>query len=397
MRDEAEIRGHRRTYIGSLPGRIIQTMRKVGMKNPVILLDEVDKMSADFRGDPSSALLEALDPEQNQHFSDNYLEVEFNLSQVFFITTANVLYPVPPALRDRMEVIELPSYTEEEKVQIARRYLVPRAIKENGLTRKQVLITDPSIQEIIRSYTREAGVRNLEREINSVCRKIARKTATNGETKPTLTQVKPPIVKKLLGIPKYTDSLKKKRQPDIGVATGLAWTEVGGELLRIEVAILSGKGELVLTGHLGQVMQESARAALTFARSRTTQYGIPKDFHRLYDIHVHLPEGAIPKDGPSAGVTLATALISALAGIPVRSDLAMTGEITLRGKVLPVGGVKEKILAAHRAKLTNILIPEENKKDLEDIPASILEVLDIKTVTDMDTVLKAAFVAPKKR
>lgn len=395
MRDEAEIRGHRRTYIGSLPGRIIQTMRKVEVKNPVILLDEVDKMSADFRGDPSSALLEALDPEQNKHFSDNYLEVEFDLSQVFFITTANVLHPVPPALKDRMEVIEIPSYTEEEKVQIAKEYLIPRAIKENGITRKHIGFPIQGIQEIIRSYTREAGVRNLEREINSVCRKVAREVAaSSGEEQPGKETLVPDVVRKLLGIPKFTDSAKKSRRPDVGSATGLAWTEVGGELLSIEVAILQGKGELVLTGQLGQVMQESARAALSYARSRSNQFGIPKDFHRLYDIHIHLPEGAIPKDGPSAGVTLATALISALAGIPVRSDIAMTGEITLRGKVLPVGGIKEKILAAHRAKLVNILIPEENQKDLEDIPPTILKTLNIKTITDMDAVLATSLVSP---
>lgn len=390
MRDEAEIRGHRRTYIGSLPGRVIQTMRKVGVKNPVILLDEVDKMSADFRGDPSAALLEVLDPEQNQHFSDNYLEVEFNLSQVFFITTANVLYPIPAALRDRMEIIEIPSYTEEEKVQIAQQYLIPRAISENGLKPRHVNYVVDGIQEIIRSYTREAGVRNLEREINSVCRKIARQVAGEKQKKFKKISVNSAAVHHFLGIPKYTDSSKRARHPDIGIATGLAWTEVGGELLNIEVAILQGKGELVLTGQLGQVMQESARAALTFARSRSEEFGLPKDFHRLYDIHIHLPEGAIPKDGPSAGVTLATALISALAGIPVHSDLAMTGEITLRGKVLPVGGIKEKILAAHRAKVLTVLIPTENKKDLEDIPHSILDEITIRTIESMDQVLEMA-------
>lgn len=390
MRDEAEIRGHRRTYIGSLPGRVIQTMRKVGVKNPVVLLDEVDKMSADFRGDPSAALLEVLDPEQNQHFSDNYLEVEFDLSQVFFITTANVLYPIPPALKDRMEIIEIPSYTEEEKVQIAVQYLIPRAISENGLKPRHLSFVIDGIKEIIRSYTREAGVRNLEREIHSVCRKIARQVAGKEQVKFKKVQVNPDAVHRYLGIPKFSDTAKRQRQPDIGIATGLAWTEVGGELLNIEVAILQGKGELVLTGQLGQVMQESARAALTFARSRSGQYGLPKDFHRLYDIHIHLPEGAIPKDGPSAGVTLATALISALAGIPVHSDIAMTGEITLRGKVLPVGGIKEKILAAHRAKVHTVLIPCENRKDLEDIPPSILDDISIKTIETMDEVLNLA-------
>lgn len=392
MRDEAEIRGHRRTYIGSLPGRVIQTMKKVGVKNPVILLDEVDKMSADFRGDPSSALLEVLDPEQNQHFSDNYLEVEFDLSQVFFITTANVLHPIPPALRDRMEVIEITSYTEEEKIQIAKRYLVPRSIKENGLSKRHLVVPVEGIQEIIRSFTRESGVRNLEREINSVSRKIARTVASSPSNKAKRITVDAATVRSLLGVPKFLDTSQRKTGPDVGIATGLAWTEVGGELLNIEVAILQGKGDLVLTGQLGQVMQESARAALTYTRSRSAQFGIPKDFHRLYDIHVHLPEGAIPKDGPSAGVTLATALVSALAGIPVRSDLAMTGEITLRGKVLPVGGIKEKILAAHRAKMTDVLIPEENLKDLEDIPPSILKAIRIHTVNDMDSVLRESLV-----
>lgn len=392
MRDEAEIRGHRRTYIGSMPGRIIQTLKKVGVKNPVILLDEVDKMSADFRGDPASALLEVLDPEQNKHFSDNYLEVEFDLSQVLFVTTANVLYTIPPPLRDRMEVIEISSYTEEEKVQIAKKYLVPRAIKENGLSRRHLAIPIEGIREVIRSYTREAGVRNLEREMNSLCRKVARTVATGTGEKPVQQVLTPPVVRKLLGIPKFLDPHQKRQAPDIGIVTGLAWTEVGGELLRIEVAILQGKGELVLTGQLGQVMQESARAALSYTRSRADHFGIPKEFHRFYDIHVHLPEGAIPKDGPSAGVTLATALVSALAGIPVRSDLAMTGEITLRGKVLPVGGIKEKVLAAHRAEISDILIPEENMKDLEDIPESIMKKLHVQPITTMDEVLKYAFV-----
>ncbi|NUN96197.1 MAG: endopeptidase La [Candidatus Omnitrophica bacterium] len=389
MRDEAEIRGHRRTYIGSLPGRIIQTLRKVGMKNPVILLDEIDKMSADFRGDPSSALLEVLDPEQNCHFSDNYLEVEFDLSRIFFITTANVLHPVPPALRDRMEVIEISSYTEEEKVQIAKRYLVPRAVKETGLSGKSISFTVDGIQEVIRRYTREAGVRNLEREIQSICRKVARGVAADPKKKTKVT-VGSGTTRDLLGIPKFIETEKKRSQPDVGIATGLAWTEVGGDLLSIEVAVLEGKGDLALTGQLGQVMQESARAALSFARSRAQQFGIPKEFHRRYDLHVHLPEGAIPKDGPSAGVTLATALISALAGVPARPDVAMTGEITLRGKVLPVGGIKEKVLAAHRAKVAHVLIPEENRKDLEDIPPSILRDIDIRTIRNMDEVLELA-------
>jgi ATP-dependent Lon protease len=394
MRDEAEIRGHRRTYIGSLPGRIVQTLKKVQSNNPVILLDEIDKMSSDFRGDPASALLEALDPEQNKHFVDNYLEVEFDLSQVFFITTANLLHPVPPALRDRMEVIEISSYIEEEKVQIAKQYLIPRAIKETGLKRAQIAFRQDGIRETIRSYTREAGVRNLEREIQSVCRKVARGVAVREDDEGPVekTVVDAAKVQKLLGIPKFLDSDRANRDPDVGFATGLAWTEVGGTLLTIEVSILEGKGELVLTGQLGKVMQESGRAALSYARSLSHEYGIPKDFHKRYDIHIHLPEGAIPKDGPSAGVTLATALISALAHIPVRPDLAMTGEITLRGKVLPVGGIREKLLAAHRSGIRDVLIPEENQKDLEDIPEKILKVMKVHTVSRMREVLSHALV-----
>jgi ATP-dependent Lon protease len=392
MRDEAEIRGHRRTYIGSLPGRILQSLKKVGVNNPVILLDEIDKMSADFRGDPASALMEVLDPEQNKHFSDNYLELEFDLSQVFFITTANLLHPIPPPLKDRMEVIEISSYTEPEKVQIAKKYLAPRAIEENGLKNSKVSFRIDGLREIIRSYTREAGVRNLEREINSICRKVARQVAVDDKRSKSRFAIDGKTARKLLGIPKYLDSDKKGKKPDVGIATGLAWTEVGGALLNIEVSILEGKGDLLLTGHLGQVMQESGRAALSYARSRAREYGIPKDFHKRFDIHVHLPEGAIPKDGPSAGVTLATALVSALGGIPVQTDLAMTGEITLRGNVLPVGGIKEKILAAHRAGIRNILIPEENQKDLEDIPADIRKKLKIHPVKRMDEVLAFALV-----
>ncbi len=397
MRDEAEIRGHRRTYIGSMPGRILQTLKKVKTKNPVILLDEIDKMNSDFRGDPASALLEVLDPEQNKHFSDNFLEIEFDLSQVFFITTANVLYTVPPALSDRMEVIEISSYTEQEKTQIAKRYLAPRAVTENGLKKRQISFRQEAFVRLIRQYTREAGVRNLEREINSVCRKVARKFASEEVDAKEKIVIDGKKVRKLLGIPKFTDLDNKKSEADVGAAVGLAWTQVGGDILHIEVSILEGKGELVLTGQLGDVMQESAKAALSYTRSRGKEYNLPIDFHKRFDIHVHLPEGAIPKDGPSAGVTLATALISALSGIPVRSDLAMTGEITLRGKVLPVGGIKEKLLAAHRNGIFEICIPKENQKDLEEISESILKKLKINLVGRIQEILEIALESKRKR
>lgn len=386
VRDEAEIRGHRRTYIGSMPGRIIQNIRRVAYRNPVFLLDEVDKMSVDFRGDPSSALLEVLDPELNHTFADHYLEVEFDLSEVMFIATANVIHTIPAALKDRMEIIEIASYTEQEKFQIAKRFLIPKQIKNNGLTKSRVRFSDSGVYEIIRSYTREAGVRNLEREIGSVLRKVAREVATNGRKKSH--SISPKAVNRLLGVPKYRRP-KQENRGGIGQATGLAWTEVGGEVLSTEATLVEGKGELVLTGQLGDVMQESAKAAMTFARSRARSLGLPRDFYKRYDIHVHIPEGAIPKDGPSAGITMAAAIISCLTGRKVRDNVAMTGEITLRGQVLPVGGIKEKLLAAHRAHIPNVILPKENEKDLEDIPSEVLKEIDIRFVNSMDDVMGA--------
>ncbi len=388
VRDEAEIRGHRRTYIGALPGRMVQNIRKIGSRNPVFLLDEVDKMSVDFRGDPSAALLEVLDPELNHTFVDHFLEVEFDLSEVMFITTANVLDPIPPALQDRMEIIEIPSYTEPEKLQIARHFLVPKQLKQHGLKKSKVEFTEDSLYSLMRDYTREAGVRNLEREIGSVLRKMARQVAS-GKLK-RKKKITPKVVGELLGVPKF-------RRPEysngngLGIANGLAWTEVGGEVLHTEATLMDGKGELTLTGQLGKVMQESAQAAMTFARSRARALRLDRDFHKRFDIHVHIPEGAIPKDGPSAGITIATAIISILTGQPVNGDLAMTGEITLSGRVLPVGGIKEKLLAAHRANIHNVLMPRENAKDLEDITPDVLEKLNIEFVENMDQVLKAAF------
>lgn len=389
VRDEAEIRGHRRTYIGALPGRIIQSLKRVKTNNPVFLLDEVDKMSTDFRGDPSSALLEVLDPELNNTFSDHYLEVEFDLSEVFFIATANTKYPIPPALRDRMEIIELPSYTEQEKLAIAEHYLVPKQIQANGLTRRRVKLPSEALMTLMRGYTKEAGVRNLEREIANVLRKIAKGIASK-QIKRALT-VNSAAVEKYLGAPKYRPT-DIERGGGIGLATGLAWTEFGGEVLTTEVSIMEGRGELVLTGKLGDVMQESAKAALTYARMQKKRLGLSRDFHQRFDIHVHIPEGAIPKDGPSAGITIATAMISALTGTPIRQGLAMTGEITLRGRVLAVGGVKEKVLAAHRAEINTLILPEENKKDLEDIPQSVLKELEIHFVKNMDEVIERALV-----
>jgi ATP-dependent Lon protease len=391
VRDEAEIRGHRRTYIGAFPGQIIQMMKKAGTVNPVFLLDEVEKMSMDFRGDPSAALLEVLDPEQNTTFQDHYLDVEYDLSNVMFICTANVLHTIPQALRDRMEVLQLAGYTEVEKTEIARRYLVPKAVEGSGLTDKNITFGTDAIQTIIQRYTREAGVRSLEREINAVCRKVARKVVTDGAS--TFEEITPDKVTQYLGVPRFRPSLAEE-QNEVGVATGLAWTEVGGEILVTEATLMPGRGRLTLTGKLGDVMQESAQAAMSYIRSRAEEFGIPKDFNRKLDVHVHIPEGAIPKDGPSAGITLATAMISALAKIKTRREVAMTGEITLRGKVLPIGGVKEKVLAAHRAGVTTILLPKDNEKDLADIPKNVLDTLNMHLVSNMDEVLKLALEGP---
>jgi ATP-dependent Lon protease len=391
VRDEAEIRGHRRTYIGAFPGQIIQMMKKASTQNPVFLLDEIDKMSMDFRGDPSAALLEVLDPEQNSTFLDHYLDVEYDLSNVMFICTANVLHTIPQALRDRMEVLQLAGYTEQEKVEIAKRFLVPKAVEGAGLTTENIIFQDESIQTIIQRYTREAGVRNLEREISSICRKVARKVVVEGKSfKEDVTAEK---VTEYLGVPRFRPSLAEERN-EIGIATGLAWTEVGGELLVSEATLMAGKGKLTLTGKLGDVMQESAQAALSYVRSKAADLNLAEDFHSKIDIHVHVPEGAIPKDGPSAGITMATALTSALTKIATRRDVAMTGEITLRGKVLPIGGVKEKVLAAHRAGVTNIILPRDNEKDLADIPKNVMDTLDVHMVSTMDEVLKIALAEP---
>jgi ATP-dependent Lon protease len=391
VRDEAEIRGHRRTYIGAFPGQIIQMMKKAGAKNPVFLLDEVDKMSMDFRGDPSSALLEVLDPEQNHSFTDHYIDVEFDLSSVFFIATANVLHTIPQPLQDRMEVLRLPGYTEPEKVEIAKRHLISKQIKSHGLEEKNIAFTDEALQEVIRRYTREAGVRNMEREISSVFRKVARKVVLDGrDFQETVTADN---LTHYLGIPRYRKS-RQEEVNEIGMATGLAWTEVGGEILPIEVTLMPGKGALRLTGKLGDVMQESAHAAMSYVRSRADKLGIAPGFNRKVDIHIHVPEGAIPKDGPSAGITIATALVSALTKQPVRRDVAMTGEITLRGKVFPIGGVKEKLLAAHRIGITTIILPRENEKDLADIPTNVLGALTVELVEHVDEVLKIALVPP---
>ncbi len=391
VRDEAEVRGHRRTYIGAFPGQIIQMMKKAGTINPVFLLDEVDKMSMDFRGDPSSALLEVLDPEQNNTFLDHYLDVEYDLSHVMFICTANVLHTVPQALRDRMEVLPLSGYTELEKIEIGKRFLTPKTVKATGLTEKNVTFSDDAYETIIRRYTREAGVRSLEREIASICRKIARKVVDEGKSyESAVTGEK---VTEYLGVPRYRPTAAEEKD-EIGVATGLAWTEAGGELLLTESTLMPGRGKLTLTGKLGEVMQESAQAAMSYVRSKAEEFGIPKEFNKKTDVHVHVPEGAIPKDGPSAGITITTALVSMLTRIPTRRKVAMTGEITLRGKVLPIGGVKEKILAAHRANLTTIILPRDNEKDLADIPKAVLDALDLYMVDTMDEVLKIALTEP---
>ena len=411
VRDEAEVRGHRRTYIGAFPGQIIQMMKRAGTVNPVFLLDEVDKMSTDFRGDPSSALLEVLDPEQNDTFVDHYMDVEYDLSRVMFIATANVEHPIPPALKDRMEVIQLAGYTPNEKLEIARQFLVPRQLDSHGLTDDAIRFSDESLGFLMDSYTREAGVRSLEREIAAVCRKLARRLVEDGRAEKVKAESKgrkskkgkakkaasepaisvdPGLVAELLGKPKFRPR-KKLDESEVGVATGLAWTQAGGELLESEVGLMKGSGKLILTGKLGDVMKESARAAMSYLRSRADVFGLEPGFHADQDLHIHVPEGAIPKDGPSAGITMASALISALLGVPVRGDVAMTGEITLRGKVLPVGGIKDKVLAAYRAGIFEILLPKENEKDLEEVPEEVREEMTFHLVESMDEVLETVF------
>jgi ATP-dependent Lon protease len=393
VRDEAEIRGHRRTYIGALPGQIVQMMKKSGTKNPVFMLDEIDKMSMDFRGDPSAALLEVLDPEQNYMFVDHYLDVEYDLSQVFFIATANVLHTIPPALQDRMEVIRLSGYTEVEKMEIAKRFLVQKQLANTGLSDKNIAFTDDGLQSLVQHYTREAGVRNLEREVGNLCRKIARKVvnASSAEKPTELPQsvINSQAVTELLGPQKFRD-LQADKKNEVGAVVGLAWTEVGGQILTTEATTMEGRGKLSTTGKLGDVMQESAHAAMSYLRSRAHLFGLPRDFYRHIDIHVHVPEGAIPKDGPSAGITIATSIVSALTSIPVRCDVAMTGEITLRGRVLPIGGLKEKLLAAHRHGIFEAVLPRDNEKDLPDIPENIRKEMSLHFVETMDEVLRVA-------
>jgi ATP-dependent Lon protease len=389
VRDEAEIRGHRRTYIGALPGQIIQMMKKAGTTNPIFVLDEVDKMSTDFRGDPSAALMEVLDPELNHAFTDHYLDVEYDLSKVMFVCTANVLHTIPQPLQDRMEILRIPGYTEQEKLQIAKRFLVKRQREATGLQEKNLSFTDEGLLHMIRHYTQEAGVRNLEREIQNISRKMARKVVTEGPKAEVKAEIVPANVNDYLGVLKYREFWLEK-QNEIGLTTGLAWTEVGGTVLTTEATLMEGKGRLTLTGKLGDVMQESAQAAMSYIRSRSASFGLPKDFYRNIDIHVHVPEGAIPKDGPSAGITICNSIVSALTRIPVRRDVTMTGEITLRGKVLPIGGVKEKLLAAHRMGLRTVLLPKDNEKDLAEIPQEILSGLTIRFVETMDEVLQVA-------
>jgi ATP-dependent Lon protease len=381
VRDEAEIRGHRRTYIGSMPGKIIQNLAKVGTKNPLFLLDEIDKMAMDFRGDPAAALLEVLDPEQNHTFNDHYLEVDYDLSDVMFVCTANSMN-IPAPLLDRMEVIRLSGYTEDEKINIAQRYLIPKQIQSNGLEEQELSISEGAVRDIVRFYTREAGVRNLEREISKICRKVVKQILLRaGE--PTVVGSR--NLAKYLGVKRFRFGLAEE-QDQVGQVTGLAWTEVGGELLTIESAVVPGKGKLTITGQLGEVMQESVQAAMTVVRNRASMLGLEPDFYQKHDVHIHVPEGAIPKDGPSAGIGMCTALVSALTGIPVRAAVAMTGEITLRGEVLPIGGLKEKLLAAHRGGIKVVLIPEENRRDLAEIPRNIKQNLDIRTVKWIDEV-----------
>jgi ATP-dependent Lon protease len=387
VRDEAEIRGHRRTYIGSLPGRIIQGLRKVGSNNPVFMLDEIDKLGADFRGDPSAALLEVLDPEQNHAFSDHYLDVPFDLTNVMFITTANILDPIPPALKDRMEVLELPGYTAEEKVFIAKQFTIPKQFKEHGLTKEQITIEDDAIRAIISDYTREAGIRNLEREIAHICRKVAKNIASGEKISVTVTADQ---LHKLLGPIKFFSEVAE-RTSEAGVATGLAWTQAGGDILFIEATSMPGTGKLMLTGQLGDVMKESAQAAMSYIRAKVKKLGITfKDFNK-YDFHIHIPAGAIPKDGPSAGVTMAMALISLLKEIPILSHVAMTGEITLRGRILPVGGIKEKVLAAKRAGITTIILPKRNEKDLVEVPENARKEINFIFVEKVDEMLPVVF------
>jgi ATP-dependent Lon protease len=388
IRDEAEIRGHRRTYVGSMPGRIIQGIKNAGTKNPVFMLDEIDKLASDYRGDPSSALLEALDPEQNREFSDHYLEVPYDLSEVMFITTANMLDTIPPALRDRLEIITFAGYTLDEKTEIAKKYLWPKQLETNGLD-KTFLLEDAALKEITQRYTREAGVRDLERQLANICRKIARSIA---EKKKVESVIKLADVHKYLGPQKIPETLAEKKD-DVGMSTGLAWTEAGGDILFIEVALMPGKGDLQLTGQLGDVMKESAKAAYSFIRSRWQKLGLSKDFYKKTDIHIHVPEGAVPKDGPSAGIAIATAIVSALTNTPTHKDTAMTGEITLRGRVLEIGGLKEKVIAAHRAGIRQIILPKDNKKDLEDIPQSVKKDLEFHFVSELDEVLKYALKA----
>jgi len=389
VRDEAEIRGHRRTYIGAMPGKIIQSLRKIKFNNPVFCLDEVDKMSTDFRGDPSAALLEVLDPEQNCFFNDHYLDIDYDLSEVLFITTANTLYTIPAPLQDRMEIIRLPGYTEMEKLSIAQQFLIKKQMEATGLKEGQLVLSAGAILETVRRYTKEAGVRNLEREIAGICRKAAREILKHGPQ--TVVRVGAKSVPNYLGVPKFRHGTVEETDK-IGLTNGLAWTEVGGELLQTEVVLMPGKGKLTLTGKLGEVMQESAQAAMAYIRSRALYLGLPRDFYQKIDLHIHVPEGAIPKDGPSAGITLATAIASALLRKPVRHDLAMTGEITLRGRVLPIGGLKEKMLAAHRARIKKVLIPAENEKDLKEIPPKILKAIEVVRVEHMDDVLRSSLV-----
>jgi ATP-dependent Lon protease len=394
MRDEAEIRGHRRTYIGALPGQIIQGLRRAESKNPVFILDEIDKLGADFRGDPASALLEVLDPEQNNSFRDHYLDVPFDLSEVLFITTANVLHPIPPALRDRMEVLEIPGYTEEEKLAIARDHLVQKQITNHGLTSEQLVITDDALRTVIRGYTREAGVRNLEREIGALCRKAARRRAEGDESALTIT---PAVVMDMLGAPTFLDEEIEERTKDPGVAIGLAWTPAGGDVLLVEASRMPGTGTLTLTGQLGDVMKESARAALSWFRAHAAAYGADPDFFKNAEIHLHVPSGAIPKDGPSAGVTIATSLASELTRRPVRGDIAMTGEVTLSGRVLPVGGIKEKVLAARRVGIREVILPRQNEKNVkEDLSAELKRDLTIHYVQTVDEVLLLALLPAAK-